>query len=329
MEDKLRWGLISTANINRVLIPVIRASERSELVAVASRDQARAEAYADEWEIPRAVGSYEDLLADPEIDVVYISLPNSLHAEWTVKAADAGKHVLCEKPLALTVEEVDRMMEAAARNDVVVFEAFMYLHHPQTIRVLELIRGGEVGEVRFVRGSFAFSLDRPEDIRLEPELGGGALWDVGCYPVSFIRAVAGEMPELIFGGQRLGTSGVDMTFAGQFRFAGDLLCQFDCSFEQPFHWIAEVVGTKGRIVIDAPWIPGRANGASPIRLFHGDEEERVEVEEANPYRREVEAMADCVLEGAQPVLPLSTSREHIRMLVALYESAESGLPVTL
>ena len=188
---KLRWGLLSTARINRALIPPLRASPRNELAAVASRGRERAEAYAREWSIPRAFGSYEDMLADPGIDVIYNPLPNRLHAEWTIKAAQAGKHVLCEKPLAMTVEEVDAMAAAAQQAGVVVAEAFMYRHHPQTLKVKEMVERGEIGDLRLVRGSFTFNLTHPGDVRLDPALGGGSLRDVGCYPISYARYVIG------------------------------------------------------------------------------------------------------------------------------------------
>ncbi len=178
----LRWGLLGTARINRMVIPPLRASAGNRLLAVASRDLARATGYAKEWGIERAHGAYEALLADPEIDAVYIPLPNHLHAEWTIRAARAGKHVLCEKPLALTVAEVDAMGAAARESGVVLAEAFMYRHHPQTLKVKELVDAGAIGPVRFVRGTFSFPLTRPDDVRLRPEWGGGCLWDVGCYP---------------------------------------------------------------------------------------------------------------------------------------------------
>lgn len=328
MGHRLRWGLICTARINRALIPVIRASNRSELVAVASRDLARAQDYARQWDIPRAHGSYPDLLADPDVDVVYNALPNSLHCEWTVRAADVGKHVLCEKPLALTVAEVDRIVEAAERSRVIVFEAFMYRHHPQTLKAQDLIRQGAIGDVRLVHAVFSFTLNRPGDVRLNLALGGGSLWDVGCYPVSFARAIVGADPVEVIGWQALGESGVDMAFAGQMRFAGGALAQFDCSFEAPLRWRAEVVGSEGTIVLDAPWKLG-GDGASGVRLRREGGEEWLAVEEVDAYLCEVETMADCVLDSAEPIVPLSDSRGNVATINALYQSARSGQTVLL
>jgi xylose dehydrogenase (NAD/NADP) len=328
-ERRLRWGLICTARINRSLIPVIRASARSELLAVASRDLDRAQDYAREWGIPRAHGGYQALLDDPEVDVVYNALPNSLHCEWTVKAADAGKHVLCEKPLALSVEEVNRMIEAARRNRVVLLEAFAYRYHPQTIKVQELVREGAMGEVRLVRAISSYPQNRPGDVRLDPALGGGSLWDVGCYPVSFARAVMGSDPVEVFGWQVLGDTGVDLTFAGQMCFPDGTLAQFDSSFRAVLRWGAEVVGSRGTLVLDNPWKPGAAWEPDGIRLRRDDEEETLTVEEVNAYLCEVEAMADCILDSAEPVLPLSDSRGNVATINALYESARTGRPVFL
>ncbi len=319
-EHHLRWGLICTARINRRLIPAIRAAERSELVAVASRDLARAQEYARQWAIPRAHGSYETLLADPDVDVIYNALPNHLHCEWTVRAAEAGKHVLCEKPLALTTEEVDRIAEAARCNGVVVFEAFMYRHHPQTLKVQELVQQGEIGEIRLVQAAFAFNLDNPGDYRLDAAQGGGALWDVGCYPVSFARAVLGAEPVEVSGWQRLGKSGVDMTFAGQMRFASGALAQFGCSFEAAYYCTAQILGSAGTIVLDSPWRLG-GNHSPGIRLQRGDRMEWLPVSDVDPYLCEVQAMEACALDGAAPVVPLSDSRGNVAAINALYESA--------
>lgn len=329
MSDRpLRWGLISTAGINRALIPAIHASSRSELVAVASRSLDHAQGYARQWGIPQAHSSYEVLLADPNVDVVYNPLPNSLHCEWTAKAAEAGKHILCEKPLAITVEEVDRMIDAADRNQVVLFEAYMYRHHPQTLKVQELVAQGAIGEVRLVHAIFSYILNRPGDVRLDPDLGGGSLWDVGCYPVSFAQAVMGTAPAEVFGWQNLGDSGVDMSFAGQMRFAGGVLAQFDSSFQAAFRSRAEVVGGEGTLIVDHPWKPS-IDGPAGIRLRRDNHEELVDVEEVDPYLCEVQAMERCVLDGADPVLPLSASRQIVNTLTALYESARTGRPVAV
>lgn len=208
-NQPLKWGLLSTAKINRALITPLRASPRNRLAAVASRSQASADAYAREWSIPTAHGSYEALLADPEIDVIYNPLPNHLHKEWTIKALAAGKHVLCEKPIALTVAEVDEMAAAAQQYGRVLAEAFMYRHHPQTLKARELVASGAIGRLQLVRGSFTFNMNTDVNIRLNPEMGGGSIWDVGCYPISYARHIIGTEPLEVFGWQLTGSSGID------------------------------------------------------------------------------------------------------------------------
>jgi xylose dehydrogenase (NAD/NADP) len=324
-HDRLRWGLLSTARINRRLIPAIRAAARAELVAVASRSLGSAQAYAAEWEIPRAHGSYDDLLADPAIDAVYISLPNSLHAEWAVRAAQAGKHVLCEKPLALSVAQVDAIAAAARAAGVVAAEAVMYLHHPLLHRLRDLVRDGAVGPVRLVRGAFSFRLERPGDVRWQPELGGGSLWDLGSYPVSFCRWIAGE-PEQVFGWQTPAASGVDGAFAGLLRYAGGVLGAFDCSFQRPFRVEAEVLGAEGTLAVERPYL---ITAESRLRLRRGDQEEVISLPAADPYQCEVESFVAAVLEGAPLPVPLESSRANVAALAALYASARQGTPQTL
>jgi predicted dehydrogenase len=316
----LRWGLLSTARINRRLIPAIRAANGAELLAVASRDRDRAEAYAAEWEIPRAHGSYEALLADPEIDVVYVSVPNSLHAEWTVRAAQAGKHVLCEKPLTLSLDECDRVIDAAESAGVVVAEAVMYLYHPLLLEAGKLVKAGAVGQVTLVRGAFSFFLDRLDNVRWQPELGGGSLWDLGSYPISFIRFLVGD-PVEVFGWQMMSASGVDATFAGLLRYETGVLGVFDCGFRQQFRVQAEITGTGGTLVVQRPYL---ITGESRILLRQGFEEREIVLPEANPYQCEVEALQATILEGSPlPVSPFS-SRSNVATLVALYESARLG-----
>jgi predicted dehydrogenase len=326
MSRFLRWGILGTARINRALITPLRGSSRNQLTTVASRDPEKAQAYAREWKIPTAYGSYEALLADPEVDVVYISLPNSLHTEWTIRAAQAGKHVLCEKPLALTVSEVDSIAAAAAQSRVVVAEAFMYRHHPQTLRVKEMVAQGEIGRVVMVRGAFTFFLDRPHDVRWIRELGGGSLWDVGCYPVSYARNLLGQEPLEVFGWQALGPSGVDDTFVGQLLFPNDVLVQFSSSFCTPVHTRIEIAGERGSLVVPRPFTPTEKER---IILKNDSQEKLITIRSSNLYLGEVEDMAEAVLEGNSPRVLLQDSRANVAALQALYESARTGLPVRL
>jgi len=324
-ERVLRWGLLGTARINRALIPPLRASAGNRLLAVASRDPATAGAYAAEWGIGRAHGSYEALLADPEIDAVYVPLPNHLHAEWTIRAARAGKHVLCEKPLALSPAEVDAMEVAAREAGVVVAEAFMYRHHPQTLKVKALVDDGAIGVPRFLRGTFSFTLDRPDDVRLRPEWGGGCLWDVGCYPLSFARFVLGAEPVEVTGSQVLGPTGIDETFAAQIVFPGGVLAQIDAGFRSAFRTQVEIAGTRGTILVPQPWRPE----GQPIRLVRGDQAEDVAVGGPDRYLLEIEDLAECARTGRAPRVSLAESRGNVAAIVALLESARSGRTVRM
>jgi predicted dehydrogenase len=320
----LRWGLLGTARINRMLVPPLQACGRNRLVAVASRDRGRAEAYAREWGIERAYGSYDALLADPQIDVVYVPLPNHLHAEWTIRAARAGKHVLCEKPLALTVGEVDAMAAAAREAGVVLAEAFMYRHHPQTLKAKELVDSGAIGAVRFVRGTFSFPLTRANDVRLRPEWGGGCLWDVGCYPLSFARFLLGAEPLEVVGSQVLGPTGIDETFAGQLVFPGGVLAQLDAGFRSPVRAELEVAGTDGVLRVRNPWKP---DPRTPMVLERGDMREEVPAPDADRYLLEIEDLAAGILDGRPPRVSLAESRGNVAAIVALLDSARTARPI--
>jgi predicted dehydrogenase len=327
MADKiLRWGLLSTANINRSLIPPLKASKRNRLVAVASRSQAAAEKYAHEWKIPRAFGSYDALLNSRDVDVIYNPLPNGLHAEWTIKALQAGKHVLCEKPMALSLAEMDAIQNASRQTGRVVAEAFMYRHHPQTLKVKEMVADGSLGKLQMIKGSFTFMLDREGDVRLDKGLGGGSIWDVGCYPISFARLVTGAEPLEVFGWQITGQTGIDMSFIGQMRFPDDVHAQFDCGFASTFHSFMEIVGTQGALNIPVPFKPGKKE---KIYFTHDNKTEKLEIKGRELYIGEVEDMADAILLGQPPRMSLDDSRGNAAAILALLASAQSGKPVAI
>jgi len=322
----LKWGLLSTAHINRALIPVLHASSRNQLEAVASRELPTAQRYAKEHEIPRAHGSYEALLEDPEIDVVYVSLPNHLHAEWSIKALQNGKHVLCEKPLALTVAEVDAMAQAAAEAGRVLAEAFMYRHHAQTLRVQELVKSGRVGKLQLVKGAFTFMIHRSGDIRLAAETGGGSVWDVGCYPISYARMLAGSDPQDVLGWQVLGESGVDESFHGMLRFDSGAHADFDCGFRSPYRSWIEVIGDTGVLTIPNAFKPGRSE---TLTLTNGKSTQAIQINGGELYEGEVEDMADAILEGKTPRVDLNDSRGNVATIVALLQSARQEKPVQI
>lgn len=325
-DRPFRWGILGVARINRALLTPL-ATGRHQLHAVASRTSDRAEAYAAEHGIPRAYGSYDQLLADPQVDAVYVPLPNSLHAEWAIRAAEAGKHVLCEKPLAMNAEEVRAIARAATSNGVVVTEAFMYRHHPVVTRTRALIQEGAVGRIVGVRGVFTFSLDRPpDDPRLVPELGGGSIWDVGCYPVSFARTILGQRPMAVQGAAAWTDRGVDLSFFGQLHFADGVIAQVVSSFTAPFRTEVEVIGTEGRLLVARPFKPLEQD---VIELTRGDEVERIDVEGPPLYQGQVDDLADAALSGRPPVVTLEDSLDNTDTLTALLESARSGQLVTL
>ena len=326
MIKSLNWGLLGTARINRSIIPPLRLSVRNNLLAVASRTQEKADAYAKEWSIPRAHGSYEALLADPDIDVIYIPLPNQFHAEWAIKAAEAGKHVLCEKPLALSVADVDAMTSAAEKAGTFLVEAFMYRFHQRTLKIKEMIEAGEIGDVHHVKGAFTFPLNRPKDVRWDPDLGGGSLWDVGCYPLSFSRYVIGSEPEEVFAYQHVGDSGIDESFSAQLLFANGVTAQFDSGFRSQFRMHTEVTGSKASLFIPMTFKPEQR---CYIHIQRGNNTEYVAVDGSHLYVDEVEHVADAVLDGVPSLLPLSDSRNNIKTILALYESARTRNVVKL
>ena len=324
MPRILRWGLMGTARINRALITPLRASERSQLYGVASRDAGRAKTYAAEHGIPHAYGSYEDMLADPQVDVVYNPLPNSLHAEWTIQAIRAGKHVLCEKPFALTLDEIDAVISAAREKGVVVEEGFMYRHHPQTLFIQDKVQSGALGPIRFLRGSFSFSLENPKDVRWDPELGGGSIWDLGCYSISYFRTVLKAEPEEVFGWMLPTPRGVDTLFCGQMRFSGGALAQFDSSFSLPYRTQIEICGENASLFVPKPFKPGLE---AYVTLRREDSEEQIPLHGRELYLGEVEDMADAILEGKPQRVSLDDSRNNLRVILALLESARKGHPV--
>jgi xylose dehydrogenase (NAD/NADP) len=318
----LRVGLLSTANINAKLLGGARAAEGVDVVAVASRSAERAEAYAAEHGLGRAHGSYDALLADPDVDAVYVPLPNSLHVPWAIRALEAGKHVLCEKPLTRHPRDAEAAFDAAERAGRVLAEGFMWRHHPQARRLSELAADGVVGEPRLIRAAFSFDIfgaDKPDDVRLQSDLDGGGLMDVGCYCVSAMRLLAGE-PEAVSGRRIDGGDGVDVRFAGTLAFAGGVLGSFDCGLDMVARSELELVGDRGSILLSDPWHSRDAR----IELRRPDATETVDVAAADPYACELEDFAAAVRgERAHP-FGRADAVAQARTIAALYRAAESG-----
>jgi predicted dehydrogenase len=320
----VRWGIISTARINHKFIAGARQSSALEILAVASRQRDSAERYAADNGIERAYGGYDALLADPDIDAVYISLPNSMHVEWTVKALAAGKHVLCEKPMGRRAADVQMAFDVAEREGRLLMEAFMYRHNPQTRRLVELLEAGAVGRVRLIRSAFSFAAGDPANVRLLKALDGGALMDVGSYCVSGSRLIAGE-PERVAAEQMTGGDGVDIVFAATMRFADDVLAHFDAGLALDTRDALEVVGDEGTLFLDDPW-----HCLEPvIQLYRDGERELIEVEVVSSYLLEAENMSAAIRGDAVLLLGRADAVGQARAIEALYEAADTGQTITL
>jgi D-xylose 1-dehydrogenase (NADP+, D-xylono-1,5-lactone-forming) len=308
----VRWGVLSTARINAKVLAGARLAENVDVVAVGSRDRARGEAFAAEHGIGRVHGSYEELLADPDVEAVYIPLPNSFHVPWSVKALEAGKHVLCEKPLTRRAADAEAAFDAAERAGRLLMEAFMWRYHPQTEALVRLLP--EIAPLRIIRAAFGFTLS-PEDrtnVRWLAELEGGALMDVGCYCVSALRLLGGE-PERASGEAVRAPTGVDARFAGVLRLPNDVLGQIDCGLDVPPRGGIYVVGERGTLIAEDPW-----HGVTPRLTLDGEE---IPVEAVNPYARELEDFSAAIREGRPPRLGREDAVGQARAIEALYAAA--------
>jgi D-xylose 1-dehydrogenase (NADP+, D-xylono-1,5-lactone-forming) len=321
----IAWGILSTARIGGRLIEGARASRDADVVAVGSRSEAAARRFADVHGIARAHGSYEALLADPDIEALYIPLPNAMHVEWTLRALEAGKHVLCEKPMDRRPERVARAFDLAEERGLVLSEAFMWRHNPQTVRLQALLREGAVGDVRLIRACFSFMLAGDGDVRLDPALHGGALMDVGCYAVSGARLIAGGEPLSAAAQVATAATGVDMRLTGLLGFAGDVLAIVDCGLDLPSRSQLEICGSEGRIVLADPW-----HCIDPkIVVERGYERAVVDVEPTDSYRLELEDMAAAIRCERAPLLGRADALGQARTIEALYRSAAAGHAVAV
>ena len=320
----VRWGIVSTADINRKLLAGAAESDEVEVVAVGSRDLSRAQSFAREWGIERAYGSYDELLADADVEAVYIPLPNTMHSEWSIRALEAGKHVLCEKPFSRHPEEVASAFNAAERTGLHLSEAFMWRHNPQTRKLAELVTEGAIGELRLVRSTFSYALFDSDNIRLRTDMEGGALMDVGCYCVSGSRLLGGE-PVSASGHAYQGPSGTDWVFAGVLRFPGDLLATFDCGTALANRDELEAVGTEGSLFLDDPWharFPG-------IELRREDGVQHIAIEPEDSYRLELEDMGRAIRDGTPPLLGREDAMGQVRTIEALFRSADESRVIEL
>ena len=327
--EKILWGVISTANIARTaMIPALKSLDRAEVLAVASRGYEKAKAFAEALNIPKAYGDYQDLLKDPEINAVYIPLPNHLHKVWTIRAAEAGKHILCEKPLALDADECLEMIDAAKANDVILMESFMYRYHPRILSTVEMIRSGAIGELKTIDAGFTFYLKNKNDIRYKFKDGGGALMDVGCYCVNISRLMAGRSPLTVQANASWASTGVDEQLAALLDFGEGLFAHFDCGFNQGSRQQCFLSGTEGYLMLPEVFNPGEKR--SVIQQIRGGEAVQVHsFNGVNEYALIAEDFMKTIV-GGEPAYPIVDSVENMRVIQALLESAkENGAVVYL
>lgn len=324
MTDKIRWGILSTANIGRNrVIPAMQKASNGVVAAVASRDLNRAQQFADDLNIPTAYGSYEELIADPNIDAIYNPLPNSEHAEWSIRCAEAGKATLCEKPLASDAAEAQKMVDAFEQRGVLFAEAFMYRFHPQTQQVKAMIDSGAVGQVKVIRSSFTFVAQDENNIRLNASLAGGAVMDIGCYCINVMRFMTGEEPSGAKAFAQFGErSGVDEVMSGVLEFPSGVQGHFDCSLRVDFTNMYEIGGTEGTILVETgfvmPW-----DAPTIIRHWRGDEYSEIRVEPANHYTLMAEDFADALLNNRPPKFAPQDAVNNMRVIDQLYASARA------
>lgn len=328
---RLRWGILGCAVIaERAVIPAIKASSTGELLGIASRDASKAKRKAEQFDIPRAYGSYEALLADEDIDAVYIPLPNHLHKPWTLAAAKAGKHVLCEKPLALNAEEAQEMVDRCRDAGVHLAEAFMYRHHPRITRVKEIVASGEIGELRGIRGVFTFNgAANTDDIRYVKEWGGGALFDVGCYPLSASRFIMGVEPEAVTVNAQFSPAhgDVDMMASGLVEYPGNVSLTFDCGMWTYFRNELEIVGSEGRIVLNPSFLPSAEN--DDIAVYAGDEVRREGPYGVNAYVAQTDQFARAAWGEEPPAYAAEDAVANMRLIDFCLASARTRQRIVL
>ena len=325
-NQKIRWGVLGYARIAREnLIPAMQRSSNSEFYAIASREESKLAECRTRFNVAKTYRGYDELLRDPEVDAVYIPLPNSLHREWTIKAAAKGKHVLCEKPLALNAAECREMIAACAANKVQLMEAFMYRYTDRTRKVLDVLKSGVLGEIKFVGSTFRFLLANPASIKLKPELGGGALYDVGCYPVNFVGMVADEiagqagssLPESI-SAENVRTNGVDMIFSALMKYPSGLIASLNCGFNAQKRIFSEIIGAKGALEIPDTFF----DNAGVLTLTVGEERREISVEQSDRYRFEVEDFADAVLSNRAPHFSLVETQRNMEVMDRLFAASK-------
>ncbi len=328
MKRVIKWGILSTANIaQKQIIPALQAAENNEVYAIASESN-KSKQVAETLNIPKAYDSYMELLADPDIEAVYVPLPNSLHKKWVIEAANKGKHILCEKPAALHSADLREMTNACAENNVLFMEAFMYQFHPQHQRVKEIIASGEIGDVKHMRAAFTFQLDlNKSDIRINPELGGGSIFDIGCYCIHASLFLLDQEPKEVYvSGNITANVGVDLTASGLLTFDNGITAGFHCSFEEPMTHQYEIFGTKGAIRVPFAFRPDLRDGEGIISITDENGEAREEHVSGDQYLLQVEHFSTSILQQ-QPINKGKLSNKNLGVIEACYQSLRTKSPV--
>ena len=324
MSRRIKWGILGTAQIAKTaIIPAIKSLGNSEVYAIASRNLEKAKAFAATFEIPKSYGSYDALLADPEIDAIYNPLPISMHSEWSLKCAAAGKPVLCEKPLALNRKEAEEMIQAFSKEKVLLAEALMYRYHPLTKKFISMVRGGAIGKVNTVQSNFHGHILNPDDIRFKKDTGGGALLDLGCYCVSIIRKIVDEEPIDVKSFAKLNEEGVDVIFTGIMNFPSGVFGQFDCSLTSQFSCGYSAVGSEGKLMVDwggmVPW-PGEG---FKIKYWKGEKYEEIEIPETNHYALMIEDFSNSLLNGTTLQFDLQDTLNNMQAIDLLQQASKN------
>jgi predicted dehydrogenase len=315
MEKRIKWGVLGYAKIAREqVIPAIVRASNSEFYAIASRDAEKAKQCQEKFGCSKVYKSYDELLDDPEIQAIYIPLPNSLHKEWTIKAAQKGKHILCEKPIALNTEEALEMIKVCEQNNVKLMEAFMYRYTDRTRKVKELLDSGIIGDVKYINSSFRFLLSRENDVRMAPELGGGSLYDVGCYPINFVGMVTGSSP-VSMSGECVLQNGVDVLFSAVLKYENGIIAVINSGFNAFTRVFSEIVGTKGVMEIPDTFF----GNAGTITITTAEGRKEIEVQESDRYQLEVEDFADAVLNNRQPLFSLEETVRNMKIIDQLLD----------
>lgn len=327
-KAQLKVGVMGTADIavSRV-IPNLGKSKRVRVQAISSRDEAKAKKWAEELGIAQHFGSYEQMLHKGDVEAVYIPLVNSLHTEWTVRSLSMGKHVLCEKPLALTSRDANRMLQAARDNKLVLMEGFMYRYHPRNLAVFEMVSRGEIGALKAIQSSFSYVLDDDSSYLMNKALGGGSLYDIGCYTVNVSRMLTRKEPIEVFGTSNMASTGVDMTFQGILRFSGGVVSSVHASMDEEAQFWYRVIGDRG--IIEVPWAYVSFGKETEIIVQKDEKQEKKSFKGCDEYVLEFDHFADMIEGSAEPMYPLEDSVRNLEVIEALLKSAQRGKPVKL